>query len=324
MGLMTRNGKAPLILAALLALALPAAAETETKAPANPEDSSASKPPERATITSGMDSEAIARANPEQAVWLEAGDSGRVLGLLAPEQSAPAKGAIILLNDEGLPADAGVIGALRESLAETGWAALSLGLPLPPYALQKARRMEAEPLPSTPSEAPPDANPGAAGGAPKAGDSVMIDVMQKDIKGLEDAYRKLLHEQVQAATEELGRRGYSRVVLVGLGRGAEVITHEVAANGTSAGALIWIAPVFAANRGQPLPDLMKAVKEPVLELYSNRRQAEVARHRRSIMARVGAHQYSQQPVTMGLPPDPRDAGQLAARMTGWLAPPAAR
>lgn len=319
MGLLTRNGERFRRLVALLVLLAPLTAGAETPASGKPDDGQAPTSPERAMITTDMDSEAAARASPEQAVWLDAGDSGRVLGLMAPEQNTPAKGAVILLNDEGLPADAGVIGALREPLAKAGWAALSLGLPLPTYALQKVRQMEAEPLPSTPSGAPPDASPDTGGTAPKAGDSVMIDVMQKDIKGLEAAYRKLLHEHLQAAVAELGRRGYSPVILVGLGRAAEVITQEVAANGTPVAGLVWVAPVFAPEQRKRLPDLMKAVKQPVLELYSHRRQAKAADQRQAMMARAGVGEYRQQPVNMDLPPEARDARQLAGRITGWLA-----
>lgn len=314
MGMSLRSAGLRYVVLALLMLAGSAAAQTAATAPAKP--SGQNEPPaqpERVMITSGLDSEAVAKANPEQAVWLDAGESGRVLGLLEPEQNTPPKGALVLLNDEGLSADAGVIGALREPLAEAGWAALSVGLPMPAYALQKARQMAAEPLPSA-LAGPPASTDSAA----NANGSVMIDVMEKDVKGLLSAYRKQLHERLQAAIDELARRGYSPVALLGLGRGAEAIAREVAANRPSVSAVIWLAPTFQAGREQPLPELMKSVSQPVLELFSQLEQSKDAGQRQALMTRAGHRQYQQQPVSMGQPPARRDAAQIAARITAWL------
>lgn len=300
------------VMTSLVLLAGPVGAQSKAQPTAAPDPSASSATPERAMITSGLDSEAVAQANPELAVWLDAGDSGRVLGLLEPELTATPKGALVLLNNEGLSADAGVIGALREPLAKAGWAALSLGLPMPVYALQKAWQMEAEPLPSTPTDTPPE------DAALKANDSVMIDVMAKDLKALEDAYRTQQHQRLQAVIDELGRRGYSSVVLLGLGRGADVVAREIAANRPSVSALIWLAPTFRASREQPLTGLMKSVDQPVLELFSQREQANEASQRQALMNRAGHRQYQQQPVSMDLPPVRRDASQIAARITAWL------
>ncbi len=300
-----------------LLLAWDAGAQSAVQPAASPGQSSGQNAPamplERATITSGLDSEALARANPDRVVWLDAGDSGRVLGLLEPERSASPKGAVVLLNNEGLSADAGVIGALRAPLAEAGWAALSMGLPMPDYALQKAWQMEAEPLPVTPTETPAPVDAAA-----KTNDSVMIDVIEKDLKTLEQAYRKQQHERLQAAIGELVRRGYSPVMLLGLGLGADVIVREVAANRPAVSALIWLTPTFQAGRAQSLPDLMKAVNLPVLELFSQREQSKEAGQRQALMSRAGHQQYRQQPVAMERPPVRRDAAQIAARITAWL------
>lgn len=314
MGIFTSHTLLTLFITALLLVAGPALAVETAAAPSAGASDPASAPPERAMVTSGLDSEAVARANPQQAVWLDAGDSGRVLGLLEPEQTPSPNGALILLNDEGLSADAGIIGALRQPLAAAGWAAMSLGLPMPAYALQKARQVAAESPPAPSPEAPATADT-----APKASDSVMIDVMEKGLKGLTDAYRKQLRERLQAAIDELAKRGYSPIVLLGLGQGADVITRDVAANRPSVSALIWLAPSFQTGRDQPLTELMKTVNQPVLELFSQREQSGDARQRRALMNRSGYRQYWQQPVAMALPPVRRDAAQVAARVTAWLA-----
>src|SRR5256885_16924369 len=61
------------------------------------------------------------------AVYLQTGSGHRFLALHTPAQSAQT--AIVLVHGIGVHPDHGVIGILRQSLAESGYATLSVQMP---------------------------------------------------------------------------------------------------------------------------------------------------------------------------------------------------
>lgn len=273
------------------------------------EDDSES-PTERAIVSPGLDSEALAMAYPEQAVWLESERFGRALALFAPEQTALPEGAVLLLADEGQSADAGLAGAVRGPFAEAGWAAMTLGLPALPLALEQARKAERQ---------QPDA--GNVDTAPET-QSIMIDVMDSDeLDDLGEHYRARIRGHLAAALVDLKARGYSRLVLVGVGRGAGHVISQVADGAARPPALVLIAPEFEAAERQPVTDSLRAVTNlSLLDIVSSRSDRAAAKERQSRMKREGVTGYQQQAVAMGPQPLPRDARGLVNRVTAWLRP----
>ncbi|WP_166263422.1 DUF3530 family protein [Marinobacter caseinilyticus] len=305
--------------ALLLVVFLPAWAEESTTAtaasPTSPPSANPSPMPSRAMVTLGLNSEALAERFPERAVWLETELYGRALVLFEPERAAKAAGAVLMLADEGQSADTGVIEALRQPLTEAGWAAMTLGLPALPLALEQSRRVRQAPRPVNTA----DEGGGASVEAAAAPDSVMIDVMDDDkINALEDRYYNRVQAQLSAAVMELTRRGYQRVLLVGLGQGAMQATRQAIAGKVMTPAVVWIAPEFDAIDRSALVDLLKSADDlPVLELTSSRARGPFAQARKSLMQREGIRRYRQQLVAMPPRPLPRDALQLANRITAW-------
>lgn len=266
---------------------------------------------ERAMVSPGLDSETLAMAYPDQAVWLESERFGRALALFEPEQTAQPRGAVLLLADEGQSADAGLAGAVRGLFAKAGWAAMTLGLPALPLALEPARKAERQ---------PPDAADADAAPEPQ---SIMIDVMESDdvLDDLREDYRARIQAHLAAAVVDLKARGYSRLVLVGVGRGAGHAISQVAGGAAGPAALVLIAPEFETAERQPAIDSLSAVATlSLLDIVSSRSDRAAAKVRQSRMKREGMTGYQQQAVAMGPRPLPRDARGLVNRVTAWLRP----
>lgn len=158
----------------------------------------------RAMISTGLDSNAIAAKWPDAAVWLQPPDEDRVLALFEPEVDTPAKGALVILADEGQSAASGLAGALRQPMARAGWAVLTLGLEPPPYLLQQAYQQRGVAALEASQES---AANGSDGEADNVG-SVMIDVMDSvDVEELEDQYRTRIQKALSVAVKHLADRG---------------------------------------------------------------------------------------------------------------------
>ncbi|MEP1215270.1 MAG: DUF3530 family protein [Marinobacter sp.] len=279
----------------------------------------------RGMISTGLDSNAIATKWPDAAMWLEPPDEERVLALFEPEADTPAKGALVILADEGQSAASGLAGALRQPVARAGWAVLTLGLEPPPYELQQAYRQRAV---SAPEESQESAANDNDKGADNLG-SVMIDVMDSvDVEELEDQYRTRVRKALSVAVKHLADRGYERVAVAGVGLAAGHVARMAgAADSGDVAAQIWVAPVFYPGDAATLTEWVSGTGQTrVLELHSSRlpEMMEGAgvmspRQREAAFRREGFSSYTRQPVAMPERPLPRNAPALASRLSAWLA-----
>lgn len=274
---------------------------------------------ERLMISTGVDEEAIARKRPDTAVWLNGRGEGRVLALFQPEQDTPAKGALVILADEGVSAASGIADALREPLSRDGWAVMTLGLPTPPFAVQQWLRRQSNSGPDVARESAEPSDEPNDNGQP----AVMISVM--DTETPNDAlskYREEVVSSLTAAVDVLIEREYKRVVLAGVGRAAGHVTRQARKDGRASD-LVWIAPHFYADESDSLTELLAAAESPsILELYStfpaDRALDRTARQRAAALDRAGITGYRRQPVAMARQPGAREAEMLANRMSAWL------
>lgn len=216
------------------------------------------EPVQRMFVRSSADSGALAQQYPHLAVWLEPEDAPRVLGLVEREVAASPSGAVVILAGEGRSANDALLEGLRSRLSKAGWATMTLGLEQPSPSLQVARERLAS-TPPTADDNEEDAEP------------VMIDVNDQVAKDLLESHRKLLNGRLAAAVAWFSERDYQRVVLVGVGRGAD----EVRAFLPEAPAVVrqaaWITADFG---GQALEELSQPLgggqAVPILDLYSSR------------------------------------------------------
>ena len=283
-----------------------------------PQEAEEREIPERGMVSSGLDSANLALAYPGQAVWLESERSGRGFALFEPEQTARAEGALLLLADEGQSANAGLAGAIRAHFGEAGWASMTLGLPAMPLALEQARRERR----GQPAMADKEEDGETEAEAEAAPASIMIDVMDSDeLDKMEADYRAGVQAHLVAAVGDLTERGYSRLVLVGVGRGAAHMISLADKGPAKPAALVMITPEFEADEQASMFASLKAAQGlPVLDIVSSRPGRPVARKRQSRMKREGVTGYQQQAAAIGARPLPRDAQGLANRITAWLQP----
>ncbi|MDI9244182.1 DUF3530 family protein [Marinobacter sp. CHS3-4] len=268
----------------------------------------------RLMVRTGMDAETIAGNRPDSAVWLSRGDQGRVLALFQPEQDPPAKGALVVLADEGVSAASGLAEAIRAPLSKAGWAVMTLGLEPPPFPVQqwlngrmtKASKGESADASDTEEES-----------------SVMIDVMDEESpdQSLAD-YRDRVESSITAAVDALEEREYDRIVLAGIGRAAGPVTRQARADGRPSD-LVWIAPQFYSDESEGLVELLRSATNPsVLELYStfpgDKTLDRSANERAAALKRAGIDGYQRQPVAMSRRPQAREAHAISNRISAWL------
>lgn len=284
----------------------------------------------RPFISTGLSSESLAQQFPDQSVWLDTGANGQVLGLLQLETVSPAKGAVLVLADEGQTADTGLVGALRQPLAASGWATMTLGLEPPPYPVVRAR---SQPIQNQPMQSQPEAAPQNKGGDPSSkpageapptetaeSDSIMIDVMDKaDLDQLRQDYRDKLDSQIGAAFSHLRGQGYQRVALVGVGYGAAPMARFALGGGGQGElqALVWVAPEVEPSELEALAGA-KPANLRLLDLRSGRAVDESANARQATLRRAGLRGYDQQRVAMAARPKAQDARQVSSRISAWL------
>lgn len=311
------------VILALAMAALPPAYGQDNE-PGNPDKEVPAEPAadvarERPFLSTGLGDEAIAQAYPDAAAWLELEGEDRALALFEPEARNPAKGAVLILADEGQSAASGLAGALRRPFSAKGWAAMSLGLEAPPFALQQARKEEA-----------PETGAPEADGENDEGDeaseedaSIMIDVMDEgDLGDLSERYRARVQATLAAGLADLRERGYDSIALAGVGRAAMHVARQAVESGELAG-VVWIAPVFEPGEEEALPELLANKGQwPLLELHASRGDREgtssTPRERAVALERAGIEGYQHQPVAMPERPEPRDARVLVNRMAAWL------
>ncbi len=304
-----------IILASVFVVGAPAVVAQDDGEPQGEEAEASAANRERAMISSGLDSDAIAAKWPDAAVWLGLPEEERVLALFAPEADTPAQGALVILADEGQSPASGLAGALRQPMARAGWAVMTLGLEPKPYALQQAHRQQAS---ATPEQSQEGDDVG----------SVMIDVMDSvDVEELEDQYRTRIQKALAMSVGHLVDRGYERVAVAGIGLAAGHVARMTGTEGGDVSELIWIAPVFDRSDSSALTEWLSGGGQiRVLELHSSRAPKPVEgaglrspKQRESAFRREGIATYTRQPVAMAERPEPRDAPALANRISAWLA-----
>lgn len=263
----------------------------------------------RAMSVSGLGEWALARADPERAVWLELEDDTRALALFQPELRTPGRGAVIVLANEGQTAAEGLSGPLLQALTERGFAVMTLGLRPPPQSLVGRRQQ-----PGVPEAPRPE-------GADDNQASVMIDVAADDaLQALLADYRTSVRALLDAAAEDMAQRGYQQPAVAGIGWSADYVTGWAAGRDSLAG-VIWLAPRFPAERLTALPEQLsvKARPWPVLDLHSGagsaRRQGV---ERAAALGRQQVSGYQRQSIALASPPQASDADRLASRISAWL------
>ena len=306
-------------LALMVVLQVPTlAAQEPTAAGADAEPAPAS----RAMVSLGLGNQALAQAYPDQARWLKTEADGEVLVMFEKEQTAQPRGAVLILADEGQSANTRLAAALRPPFNRAGWAAMAMGLPELSLPLAQARRLREAGV--TKAAEAPEADTAGDGGEPASdsaeASSVMIDVMDDDnLDSLAVRYEAQVLAGLEAALAKLRTLGYQRMVLVAVGRAAELATRQALAAGDGVQELVWIAPTLSADAERTLAAQLEASPVPLLELASSRIEGDDARERAALMRRQGVTGYSQQAVAMASRPVAHNAGQVANRILAWLA-----
>ena len=263
----------------------------------------------RATAVTGLGEWSLARMFPERAVWLDLDNDTRALALFQPELKTPARGALIVLADEGQTAAEGLAGGLLDTLAERGVAVITLGLRPPPASV--VRRRQQRVVPESLDPAPTEEEQQS---------SVMIDVAEEDaLEELMSDYRNSVRELLDAAAEELERRGYERPAVAGIGWSADYATAWALGQGALSG-VIWLAPRFSAERQSDLPGMLAADRPwQVLDLHA---MDDAGRHpavaRAAALGRQEVSGYRRQPMALSNPPQRADAERVASRIQAWM------
>ena len=269
---------------------------------------STSAPESRALVWTGTGERSLHQRFPESAVWLALDEGDRALGLFYPEARLPARGAVLVLSDEGETAASGVTGALAKGLASRGWAVLTVGLESPSPVLSDVLM---RPVAEKPA---PDA------GEQEAPESVMIDVMAstENADNLEARYRGRIDQSLQAGLDLLVERGYTAPAALGVGRASIYVTNRVLEGG-NASALIWVAPQFYPVDRSDLPQRLESLGTDLLELYPygvDDDQSDWSVGMR--LRRAGLPGFERQPIPW-ISPVPESMGDgVASRVAAWL------
>lgn len=263
----------------------------------------------RSLIWTGTGERSLSQSFPEAAVWLELEEGDRALGLFYPEARLPARGAVLILSDEGETAASGVTGALAAGLASRGWALLTLGLESPsPVLSEVLMRPVAE-----------DTSAETDAGEQEAPESVMIDVMASEsADDLEARYRSRISQTLQAGLAQLAERGYETPAVLGVGRASIHVTNQVL-EGADAAALIWVAPQFYPVDRPDLPERLESLSTELLELYPSGAVDDQTKWSMGMrLRRAGMSGFERQPIPW-LTPAPRTLGDgIASRVAAWL------
>lgn len=271
--------------------------------------------PQRYIISTDQSDEALAKLRPDQATWLETRSHGRVLALLEREHRSPAKGAVIVVGDVGQTADTGLAGALREPLAEASWAAMSLGLPQPPEKLMQWREDGARD--SSGMSSGGDSEKESDGAKPGKASAVIDVVAKEGVAQMREAYESKLMDHLAAAEQKLRSSGYSPLVFVGIGRGADAVAAWSLGQGGGA-LMVWVVPELSEKRLDALTADGAGAESVILDLASAQSSDKQATERRSRLRRRKAANYQQQMLAIPARPQAIDANEIAHRITGWV------
>ena len=300
-----------LILALMFTVPSAVFGQEEGDQAAEPGDSAApaAESASRALVWTGTGERSLNQSFTEAAVWLALEEGDRALGLFYPEARLPARGAVLVLSDEGETAASGVTGALAAGLASRGWAVLTLGLESPSPVLSEILMRPVSEKPAAEADAEEQ----------QASESVMIDVMASEsADDLEARYRSRINQMLAAGLALLVERGYEAPAVLGVGRASIHVTNQVLEGG-NASALVWVAPQFYPVDRPDLPERLESLGTELLELYpsgdvDDRSGWSVGMRLR----RAGMSGFERQPVPW-LTPAPGTLGDtVASRVAAWL------
>ncbi|MHA7924978.1 MAG: DUF3530 family protein [Marinobacter sp.] len=300
------------ILALMFAMPSASFSQEEGDPAGEAEDSAApaTEPASRPLIWTGTGERSLNQTFPEAAVWLELEEGDRALGLFYPEARLPARGAVLVLSDEGETAASGVTGALAAGLASRGWAVLTLGLESPSPVLSEVLMRPVVEEPSAETDADEQQ---------EAPESVMIDVMASEgADDLEARYRRRISQTLQAGLAQLTERGYETPAVLGIGRASIHVTNQVL-EGADAAALIWVAPQFYPVDRPDLPERLASLSTELLELYPSSAVDDQTKWSMGMrLRRAGMSGFERQPIPW-LTPAPGTLGDgVASRVAAWL------
>ncbi|WP_339515656.1 alpha/beta hydrolase family protein [Pseudomonas sp. RL_15y_Pfl2_60] len=308
-----------------------ALAETEPPTPTKTPE----KPVERPALGERSQAETAAlerqlAANEQQQLKTQASET--FLALWRPGNSAPAKGAVILVPGEDESADWPIgIGPLRRKLPDTGWSSLSLSLPdveskpspehtstLEPGDATPSTETEM-PEPSaeqkeTPAEATSDPAETAQETATSPADSDTGNDAQKD-------YATRVLARIAEGISFAQQQGATTVVLAGHGTGAYWAARYLAEQQPpSVSNLLLIAAQAPTESSPDLDALLSELKLATGDFYYKDQLVErnAAKQRLNAAKRQKRTAYIQ--VAMNSLPGNRDVEQeqLFRRIKGWL------
>jgi hypothetical protein len=311
-----------------------AAADEAAEPNSNPDDKAAQLAgdrPQRASVVTGQGTMALQQQWPQSALWLEVdgadGTPTSVLSLVFTPLKNAATIGVVVLADEGHNAGEGFVTAFAGSLADRGLAALTLGLRAPTGGLKQVMERElplseVSPAVSTADEGQ-QPQPVAAGVAETSSnpdpDPMLIDVMAgTELSEAEVQYRQEVAAQLRAAVGYLKREGYPKVVIVGVGRGANFATALPELAG-SAG-LVWLLPKFYPRDLDVLAErFTETPRLRVLDVQAARgNRSQSAMQRTTVMNQVGVAQYQRQRVMVQEPVQAQQGDALASRLAAWI------
>ena len=150
-------------------------------------------------------------------------------------------------------------------------------------------------------------------------DPMLIDVMAgTELSEAELQYRQEVAAQLQAAIGYLKREGYQKVVIVGVGRGANFATAlpELA---DSAGP-VWLLPRFYPRDLNVLAErFTETPRLRVLDVQAARgNRSQSAMQRTTVMNQVEVAQYQRQRVMVQEPVQAQQGDALVSRLAAWI------
>ncbi|WLD59057.1 alpha/beta hydrolase family protein [Salinispirillum sp. LH 10-3-1] len=180
------------------------------------------------------------------------------------QETGNPQGALLIVHDNGHHQDwPHVVRDLRQYLPVVGWSTLSIAMPPVPAPRVPARLLDND-----------DIVPGSAAG------------FEPD-----EDYLPMVDARIEASINELIRRGYLNIALVGVGSGAYQVTRFITTNAPE-GDGFGFGLIMLDARPQDtaaLAALLAQLDVPVLDLYLNRsaHSAQAAQQRRAALNRAG-------------------------------------
>ncbi|MGX5217887.1 DUF3530 family protein [Pseudomonas segetis] len=312
-----------------------ALAETEPPTPTKTPE----KPVERPALGERSQAETAAlerqlAANEQQQLKTQASET--FLALWRPGNSAPAKGAVILVPGEDESADWPIgIGPLRRKLPDTGWSSLSLTLPdaeskQPPEGTDTAAPSDATPsietaVPEQPNEASaePQETPAEATSDPaeKAQESNTSPADGDTSNEAQPDYATRVLARIAEGISFAQQQGATSVVLAGQGTGAYWAARYLAEQQPPfVNNLLMIAPQAPADLDPGFDTVLSKLELATGDFYYRDQLAErnAAKQRLDAAKRQKRTAYIQ--IAMNSLPGNRDVEQeqLFRRIKGWL------